>query len=312
MSGQNKLFCFGYGYTGDYLGHELLKSGLWQISGSTRDLEKRKQLQDRGIDAHIFDKDHPLVDPQLILQGVTHLLISTPPDDEGDPAFLMHARDILKVKSLKWVGYLSTTGVYGDRGGDWVDETSEIRPTTKRGSRRAKAEEQWLSLHKSDQLPVHIFRLSGIYGPGRSALDSVRAGVARCIRKEGHAFGRIHVEDIVQVLHKSMDMPRPGEIYNVTDSSPAPSHEVIAYACELLKRPVPPIIDFEAADLAPITRSFYLDNRRVRNEKIKYELGVTLKYDNFRDGLKGCLDAENYALSLFRKPVLYGDQSGSF
>lgn len=311
MDKTRQLFCFGYGYTCDYLGHDLLKEGGWGIAGSTRDPEKKKELQARGVDAYIFDYDHPLVDPQYILSDTTHLLISTPADEDGDPAFGIHAQDILGLKNLQWVGYLSTTGVYGDRGGEWVDETAEVRPTTKRGSRRARAEEQWLSLLKQNGLPVHIFRLSGIYGPGRSALDSVRAGVARCIRKEGHAFGRIHVEDIVQVLRASMENPKPGEIYNVTDSNPAPSHEVIAYACELLKRPVPPMVDFDQADMAPITRSFYMDNRRVKNGKIKSDLGITLKYDDYKAGLKGCLDAEDYALSLFKKPVFTGS-SGTF
>jgi len=305
MTQEKKLFCFGYGYTCDYLGHELSEMGGWRVAGSTRDKEKKDELRGRGVEAHIFDQDQPLADPALILKDTTHVLISTPPDDSGDPAFNTHAKDLLaRMPNLEWVGYLSTTGVYGDRSGDWVDETSEIRPSTKRGSRRAKAEEQWLSLYKNEGVPVHIFRLAGIYGPGRSALDSVRAGVARCIHKEGHAFGRIHVEDIVQILLASMASPNPGSIYNVCDSHPAPSHEVILYACELLHRPPPPVVDFEDANLAPITRSFYMDNRRVKNDKIKNELGVTLKYDDFKSGLRGCLDAENYALSLFKNPLL--------
>lgn len=294
---QKKLFCFGYGYTCDYVGHELLERGGWRVGGTTRDPERRDALRARGIDAHIFDQEHPLIDPRYILEGTTHLLISTPPDDEGDPAFLMDAMDIVKIPSIEWVGYLSTTGVYGDRDGGEVDETGELRPTSKRGSRRMRAEEQWLSLHGTHDLPVHIFRLAGIYGPGRSALDSVRAGVARRINKPGHAFGRIHVEDIVQVLTASMENPKPGEVYNVIDDMPAPSHEVIEYACELLGRPAPPMVNFEDADLAPITRSFYMDNRRVKNHKIKRELGIALKYPDFRAGLRGCLEAENYALS---------------
>ena len=299
MGTLKKFFSFGYGYTSDYIGHELAQHGDWILSGTTRDRDKQAALRARGIDAHIFDYEHPLADPLYILQGTTHLLISTPPDDQGDPAFLIHADDILKIPSIEWVGYLSTTGVYGDRDGAWVDETAEIRPTTKRGSRRAKAEEQWLSLLKSDKLPVHIFRLAGIYGPGRSALDSVRAGVARRINKPGHAFGRIHVEDIVQVITASFNAAKPGEIYNVTDGNPVPSHEVIAYACELLGRRPPPIVDFESAELAPITRSFYMDNRRVHNDKIKNELGIALKYPDYKAGLEGCRAAEEYVLSLF-------------
>lgn len=295
-----KLFCFGYGYSCDYLGHELIARG-WSVGGTTRDREKRTALRKRGISAHIFDHEHPLADPLLILNGVTHLVISTPPDDEGDPAFVIHEQDILQIPTLEWVAYLSTTGVYGDRGGEWVDENSELNPSARRGSRRVRAEEQWLSLHRDHGLPVHIFRLAGIYGPGRSALDSVRAGVARRINKPGHAFGRIHVEDIVGTLLASIEKPNPGAIYNVVDDVPAPSHEVIAYACELLGRPAPPLVDFEDANLAPITRSFYMDNRRVRNEKIKNELGLQLKYPDFKSGLRGCLEAEEHAMAnIFR------------
>lgn len=304
-----KLFCFGYGYTCDYLGHALMAGGNWRIAGTTRDSEKRLQLRERGVETHIFDYEHPLVDPLHMLEGTTHLLISTPPDDEGDPAFLIHANDIAHIRSLEWVGYLSTTGVYGDRGGAWIDETAELRPSSKRGSRRVWAEEQWLSLYKAQGVPVHVFRLAGIYGPGRSALDSVRAGMAQRINKPGHVFGRIHVEDIVQVLLASFARPNPGGIYNVTDGNPAPSHEVIEYACQLLGRSVPPMVNFDDAHLAPITRSFYMDNRRVKNERIQQELGVVLKYPNYRLGLEGCLAAENYALSMFKPP--YAQEQGA-
>lgn len=295
-----KLFCFGYGYSCDYLGYALQKLDGWKLAGTTRDDEKRKSLRARGIEAHIFDHHHPLVDPRHILEGTTHLLISTPPDDEGDPAFLMHAQDVLNIPSLEWVGYLSTTGVYGNRNGEPVYESDALDPISQRGKRRFKAEEQWGSLLKANNLPLHTFRLSGIYGPGRSALDSIRAGVARRIDKPGQVFGRIHVEDVVQTLMASMSQPKPGEIYNVCDNMPAPSHEVISYACELLGRVPPPLIPFEEADLAPITRSFYAENRRVQNGKIKQDLGVHLKYETYKEGLEACLAAENYAVkSLF-------------
>ncbi|MCK6417664.1 MAG: SDR family oxidoreductase [Alphaproteobacteria bacterium] len=296
----NKLFCFGYGYTCDYLGYALAQHDRdWVLAGTTRDSEKRMALRARGITAHIFDYEHPLADPYHALEGTTHLLISTPPDDAGDPSFNMHAEDVLQISTLRWLGYLSTTSVYGDRDGGIVDETSELRPTSKRGSRRMEAEQQWLSLCHSHGLPVHIFRLAGIYGPGRSALDSVRAGVARRISKPGHAFGRVHVEDIVQTLMASFTRPQAGQVYNVVDDIPAPSHEVIEYACQLLGKPVPPLVNFEDANLAPITRSFYMDNRHTLNNKIKTELGVSLKYPNFRAGLEGCLAAEDYALAQF-------------
>ena len=300
MADAYKIFCFGYGYCCDYLGYALAQEEGWRVAGTTRDPEKRAMLMERGVETHLFDLQAPLVDPRHILQDVTHVLVSTPPGDEGDPTYLAHAADIAKLPHVQWVGYLSTTGVYGDRDGGWVDEASELRPTSKRGSRREKAEEQWMSFQQNHDIPVHVFRLAGIYGPGRSALDSIRAGVARRIDKPGHAFSRIHVEDIVQVLMASMARPNGGQIYNVCDDEAAPSHEVIAHAYELLGRPAPPLIPFDEADMSPMARSFYSDNKRVRNDKIKAELGVELKYKTYREGLRGCLDAEEYALSIFQ------------
>lgn len=299
-SPQNHLFCFGHGYCCDYLGYELMQTGQWRVSGTTRDKEKRQALRARGISAHIFDENAPLPDPLYTLRDVTHLLISTPPDDDGDIAFHLHAEDIATLKNLKWIGYISTTGAYGDREGGWVDENAEIRPTTKRGSRRVRAEEQWLSLMHSTGIPVTIFRLAGIYGPGRSALDSVRAGVARRINKPGHAFSRIHVEDIVQVLKASMENPKGGAIYNLADDLPAPSHEVIDYACRMLGLKSPELIPFDKADLAPITLSFYSDNKRIKNDKIKNDLNVHLKYPTYREGLQACLEAEKQAVKYFK------------
>lgn len=292
MTDGSKLFCFGYGYTADALARALKAEGNWQIAGTTRDPAKRDAMIDHGIDAEVFNFEHAVADPITLLSGTTHVLISTPPDDNGDPTFRLHGEDIARISSIKWVGYLSTTGVYGDRAGDWVDENSNVQPTTKRGARRARAEQQWQSLYLAYGLPLHTFRLAGIYGPGRSSLDSVRAGVARRINKPGQAFSRIHIDDIVQVLRASMDRPRPGAIYNVADDYPAPSHEVIAYTCELLDKEPPPLLDYASADLAPITMSFYSDNKRIRNDLMKDELGVRLRYPTFREGLLGIRTAE--------------------
>lgn len=288
------LFCFGYGYTCDYLGHELMQQGAWHISGTTRDKEKRLILKQRGIKAHIFDYNSPLHESSHILQNTTHLLISTPPNDSGDPALLMHSIELSHLPQLEWIGYLSATNVYGDRQGGWVNEEDDTSPTSKRGTRRLRAERQWQRFAEKNNLPLHIFRLSGIYGPGRSAIDTVRAGFARRIDKPGQAFNRIHVEDIVNVLITSMRNPSPGNIYNLCDDEAAPSHEVIAYACKLLNKPAPPLIPYDEADLAPITRSFYKDNKRVDNRKIKKQLGISLKYPNHRVGLQACLDAEEH------------------
>ena len=287
-----KLFCFGYGYSCDFLGNALRKQDDWKIAGTTRDSDKKALLQQSGVKAFIFDYSKPLSDVKLFLKDTTHLLISTPPDDEGDPTFMMHGDDIAAMEGIEWIGYLSTTGVYGNRNGEWVDETSEVRPSSKRGTRRAIAEDQWLSLYEKRGLSVHVFRLAGIYGPGRSALDSVRAGLARRIDKPGHVFSRIHVEDIANILMASMARPNPGRIYNVCDDFAAPSHEVIDYACGLLGINSPPLIPFEAADMAPIARSFYNDNKRIRNDRIKDELGVSLLYPDYKSGLSACMETE--------------------
>jgi len=296
-----KLFCFGYGYTCDYLGYELKNTKKsksfpmsWTLAGTTRDAEKKQELAARGVKPYLFDFNKPIPDPLYMLRDVTHILISTPPSDDGDTSFLMHAQDLLKLPNLEWVGYLSTTGAYGDHNGGWVDETTEPRPSTKRGSRRYRAEEQWLSMYEHHDMPVHIFRLAGIYGPGRSALDSVRAGIVRRLDKPSHAFSRVHVDDIVQVLIASMLNPAPGEIYNVCDDAPAPSHEVIDHACNLLGIKSPPLQSIDEVYLAPMTMSFYAETKRVRNDKIKKALGITLKYSDYKQGLQGCLDAETH------------------
>lgn len=293
---RNRLFCFGYGYAADYLGYAVQNlEDRWTVGGTTRDEDRRRELLSRRIRARLFDDNIPIADPETLFNRFTHILISTPPNDDGDPVFNLHAKEFANLPNLKWVGYFSTTAVYGDRGGAMVDETAETRPISQRGSRREIAEKQWLSLYERYGVPVHIFRLSGIYGPGRSALDSIRAGVARRIEKPGHKFNRIHVDDIVQTLMASFENPNPGSIYNLADDLPVPSHEVIAHACQLLRRPVPPLIPFDEADLAPIALSFYKDNKHVLNDKIKTELGVKLKYPDYQSGLEGCLMAEENA-----------------
>lgn len=287
-----RMFCFGFGYCAEYLSRALMAEEGWKVAATARDKEKRDALRAQGIEAWRLNEEKPLGDPAAALEGATHILLSIPPDDEGDPAF-SYAAEIAKIKSLKWIGYLSSTSVYGDRGGSWVDETSLLQPSSKRGSRRAKAEDQWLSLYRDQGLPVHVFRLAGIYGPGRSAIDSVRAGGAaiRRIDKQGQVFSRVHIEDIVNVLRASINAPDPGQIYNVCDDEAVPSHEVLAYACELLGVETPPLTPYAQAELSPMARSFYSDNKRVRNDKIKKNLGVSLLHPDYRSGLRACLDA---------------------
>ena len=195
-----------------------------------------------------------------------------------------HARDLAALPRLRWLGYLSTTGVYGDRGGGWVDESDARLPSGVRGRRRVAAEDGWLALHRDRGLPVHVFRLAGIYGPGRNALATVRAGTARRVDKPGQVFSRIHVDDIVAVLRASMARPAPGAVYNVADDDPAPPQDVVAYAAELLGVAPPPLVPFAEAALSPMARSFYDDSKRVRNDRIKRELGVRLAYPDYPRG----------------------------
>lgn len=272
------LFCLGLGYTALALARRLRADG-WQVGGTCRETERARFLRDEGIDAVTApaEADRRIAD-------ATHLLVSIPPDDAGDPALALWGQAIARHPGLAWVGYLSTTGVYGDRDGEWVDETAPLAPTGERGQRRVEAEAAWAAL--LPDVPVHRFRLAGIYGPGRSALDTVRAGRAQRVVKRGQVFSRIHVDDIAQVLAASIARPRPGAIYNVCDDNPAPPDEVIAYAFELLGVAPPPEVPFEAAQLSEMARSFYTDNKRVANGLIKSELGVRLAYPDYRAGLR--------------------------
>jgi len=285
----SRLFCFGLGFSARVLARRLKNAG-WSIAGTTRSADKAAALKEEGIEAFVFDREHPLAGPGLA--ATTHLLISIAPDELGDPVLGSHAADIASLPELRWIGYLSTTGVYGDWQGAEVDETSELRGAKGRNRRRIEAEAAWLALQARQGLPVHVFRLAGIYGPGRSTLDQVRAGRAKRIDKPGQVFGRIHVADLATVLEASIARPRPGGVYNVCDDDPAPPAEVIAHACALLEVPPPPLVPFEAAELSDLARSFYRDSKRVSNRRIKEELGVRLAYPGYREGLAALLAAE--------------------
>jgi nucleoside-diphosphate-sugar epimerase len=286
----SRLFCFGLGYSAKALARRLRARG-WAVAGTTRGNGIAAELRAEGYEALVFDRDHPLADPAAALAGASHLLLSVPPDAAGDPVAQLHGHDIAACKDIAWAGYLSTTGVYGDRAGGWVDEDSALEPTSERAERRVAAEQAWLALHQTAGLPLHIFRLASIYGPGRSALDQVRAGTARRIDKPGQVFSRIHVADLAAVLEASIARPSPGRVYNLCDDAPAPPADVIATACELLGREPPPHVPFEEAELSAMARSFYRDNKRVSNRRIKKELGVTLVYPDYRAGLEAILAA---------------------
>jgi nucleoside-diphosphate-sugar epimerase len=276
----NHLFCFGLGYSAMALAEILLQRG-WRISGTCRSPEKAALLAARGITPYIFDRQRPVSELAAQLAGVTHLLSSVPPDAQGDPVLDLHGETLRQLRHFAWTGYLSTTGVYGDRQGEWVDEESPLQPSGERGARRLAAEQAWLRLSPA----AHLFRLAGIYGPGSSALDTVREGRARRVVKPGQVFSRIHVADIAQILAASIDRPSHGRAYNVCDDDAAPPSDVVLYACELLGVTPPPLVDYAVAEMSPMARSFYDDNKRVHNDRIKQELGVELIYPNYRLGL---------------------------
>lgn len=283
------LIIFGMGYTSSTLVRRHVSELPQPIIGTTRSKDKAAKLHDLGVEPRIF----PGADMQNDLQNATHILISAGPDGGTDPVLKHLQDDIAAVaKNLTWVGYLSTTGVYGHHGGDWVDETAPLTPATDRGRARVVAEAQWQALAREHGLPLHIFRLPGIYGPGRGPFAKVRAGTAKRVIKPGQVFSRIHVDDIAQTLVASMKAPNPGAIYNVCDDDPAAPEDVIGYAAKLLGLPLPPATPFETADLTPMARSFYAESKRVSNRRIKEDLGVKLIYPTYRAGLNALLATE--------------------
>ena len=280
----NTLLSIGHGYSGAALARRLLAQG-WQVIGTTRNPAKAARMAAEGVE--------PVLLPGSLapaLARATHVLTSVAPEGGADPILAAHEAELRAARPV-WMGYLSTTAVYGDHAGDWVDEETALTPATARGQARVAAEAGWAALG----LPLHIFRLAGIYGPGRGPFEKVRDGTARRIIKPGQVFSRIHVEDIAQVLEASIARPRPGAVYNVCDDDPAPPEDVIGHAAELLGLPLPPAIPLDQAEMTPMARSFYAESKRVRNDRIKDELGVRLLYPTYREGLAALLAAEGHA-----------------
>ncbi len=279
------LFCFGLGYCARRLARRLAAQG-WEVGGTLRAPDAAPDPD--GFAPLPFGPGRPL--PAGALDRATHLLISIPPGpaDMADPV-LDHCRAALEAAPcLQWIGYLSTTGVYGDHQGGLVDETTPPAPTSARAARRVMAERAWLDLGRALAVPTQVFRLAGIYGPGRSALDDLRRGTARRIVKPGQIFSRIHVEDVATVLEASMARPRAGAVYNVCDDEAAPPQDVVAFGAALLNLPPPPEIPFEQAALSEMAQSFWTDNKRVDNSLLHKELGVRLAYPSYREGLAAC------------------------
>ena len=282
------LLSIGHGYSAAALARRLILEG-WTVIGTTRSPEKAARLAASGVE--------PLVWPGADLAGAlgraTHLLSSVAPEEAGDPVLRAAGEAIVAAApDLVWGGYLSTTGVYGDHAGGWVDEATPLTPSTRRGEMRVAAEAAWRALAARSGLPLHIFRLAGIYGPGRGPFEKVRDGTARRIVKPGQVFSRIHVEDIAQVLEASILRPNPGAVYNLCDDDPAPPEDVLAHAAALLGMPPPPEVPFDKAEMSPMARDFWSDNKRVANDRIRDDLGVTLLYPDYRSGLRAVLEAE--------------------
>ena len=284
MNASRRLFCFGYGVSAEALSARISAWG-WQVTGTSRDgrdINGVKTIRFNGID--------PMEGADAHLSHSSHLLVSIPPGKEGDVVLCHHSDEITKHSGgLKWIGYLSTTGVYGDHNGGWVDEATSCEPISSRGRQRLRAEEAWIELGKKYQIATHIFRLAGIYGPGRNPLARIREGRAQRILKPGQVFSRIHTTDIAAVLEASIHRPRAGAIYNVCDDEPAPPGEVVAYGAELLGMPPPPEVSLEEARLSEMGRSFYAENKRVSNRLLRDELGVRLAYPTYREGLRGIM-----------------------
>lgn len=275
------LLTLGHGYSADALAALLLPQG-WRVIGTARTGARANELRQAGVEPLLYPCD---LSPALA--SASHVLISAAPDAKGD-VFLAQAGDAVRSSAPQWVGYLSTTAVYGDHQGAWVDETTPPQPQSGRAIARVLAETQWLAT----RLPVHIFRLAGIYGPGRGPFQKIRDGSARQIIKKNQVFSRIHVDDIAQVLAASIARPNPGAVYNVCDDNPAPPEDVLCHAADLLGMPHPPRITFETAVLPEMTRSFYAESKRIRNDKIKTELGVQLHHPTYQAGLGALLKTE--------------------
>lgn len=278
---EKTLLCLGFGYCADHLARFLAPLG-WSVRGTTRSPQKAEAMRARGVAPLIWGVD----DIEGAIQSAQNILVSAAPKN-GDPVLAAYGAAVAAA-DLRWLGYLSTTSVYGDHDGGWVDETAPLVPVTERGRKRVQAEADWAATGA----PLHVFRLGGVYGVGRGPFAKLRAGKTNLVIKPGQVFSRSHVEDIAQTLHASLTQPNSGSIYNVVDDNPAPPQEVLRYACDLLKIPYPPEVPFETADLSPIARSFYAENKRVRNARIKDELGVVLKYPDYTSGLRQILAQE--------------------
>ncbi len=278
-----KLLIFGLGYSAGFFARAALARG-WEVTGTVRSADKAARLSREGIRTLVFDGFAVSSFLAKALAEAEAVLISVQPGESGDPVLDCLSKELAAAPDLRWIGYLSTIGIYGDHGGAWIDESTAPRPSF-RSQLRLGIERDWLALGERSGKAVQIFRLSGIYGPGRNPIVKLRQGKATRLIKPGQVFNRIHVDDIAGVLMASLDHPRQGAIYNVTDDEPAPPQDVVSFAASLTGLEPPPEIPFEPAKLSPMAASFYGENKRVSNALVKRELGYSFRYPSYREAL---------------------------
>ncbi len=282
------LLAVGLGYSARATAERLAAQSGWHIAGTARGAEALEAIRAAGYEGLLFTGDAPSVELARAIGEATHLLISAAPDVTGDPLLMQHRAELDAASNLQWIGYLSTIGVYGDHQGGWVDEMTKPRPVWDRSHWRLYAEQAWEAFAAARGVPLQIFRLAGIYGPGRSPLERMRAGRERTIVKPGQVFNRIHVDDIAATVLAGIEAgARATGVFNVTDDEPAAPEDVAAYAAVLLGIEPPPLVPWEEAApmMNPMARSFYAETKRVRNRRIKAELDVVLAYPTYREGL---------------------------
>ncbi|WP_246018391.1 NAD(P)-dependent oxidoreductase [Pelagibacterium montanilacus] len=261
---------------------------------TARTPEARALQAERGFEAHVLTEDGADEGLRAAARSASHLLVSAPPDKAGDPGLAALGEDLADNRTLAWIGYYSTIGVYTRSDGGWIDETAEVAGTNARLARRLEAEAGWRALAHKRDVPLAILRLAGIYGPGRSAFDKLRAGNARRIVKPGQVFNRVHVDDIAGITALAAERRLEG-LFNVADGAPAPPQDVITHAAALLGVAPPPEIDFESADLSPMARSFYANNRKLSNAAICTALDYRFIHPDYRAGLAAILERERGA-----------------
>ncbi len=286
-----QAFFFGLGFSSTNAAQALRENGFARIGGTVRSPEKAAQLRADDIEAVIFDGTAPGPEVKRALAEASHVVLSIAPDEGGDPVLAHHRADLAAARGLQWLCYYSTVGVYGDFGGEWIDETAPLVPRNMRSDRRVLAEQAWRDFAAERGLPLCILRLAGIYGPGRSTFDKLRGGTARRIIKPGQVFNRIHVVDIARVTALAAGQRLDGT-FNLADDEPAPPQDVIAHAAQMIGMDVPPDLPIETAEMTPMQRSFYRDNKRVSNQAIKQALGIELLYPTYRAGLSQILESE--------------------